>query len=310
MKPPPPWQKALDTMFKRRQNRLYMPTMVLSVVHLVDIGAASGWEVLFADVEQVFERLGGAALAGKAWQPFFHLSSSAGTWDLYKGSARASFADLRATRPKSRGSLTRRADRACVREPFRPGLLDPVARRAITWTILQRLLLEDAPLPRQLTRLDGVPIGRPYVPQPPPQFAAASYTRAYSAAPTQRASTRHHALQEQLARFLHQHQLKPLAPMSCDPAFDLAWQADGQLHVAEVKSLTTDNESEQLRRGLGQVLEYRHLLERRVAVRPRALLLVERRPERPHWPGVCKDADVDLVWPEQLKRVVYAGQSP
>jgi hypothetical protein len=44
-----------------------------------------------------------------------------------------------------------------------------------------------------------------------------------------------------------------------EPNFDLAWEADGTVFVAEIKSIADDNEEEQLRLGLGQVLRYRHL---------------------------------------------------
>lgn len=304
----PPWQAALERMFRRRQNRLYMPTVILSVIHLIDLGRVTGREVLFTDIEPVFDRLGGAELREKAWQPFFHLSRSAGIWEMHKGQTKASFAGLTAKRPKSRGALIKRSDRAQVKATYLPGLLDPTHRRSIAWEILQQLLLDDEPLPRQLARLDGVPVGRPYQPQSPPQFVEQSHTRTYSTAPIQQASEHHHALQEQLARFLHQHHLQPLAPMSCDPAFDLAWQVGDQLHVAEVKSLTRANESEQLRKGLGQVLEYRHLLARRTVVRPRALLVVEQKPRQLHWPGVCDDVGVLLVWPGRLEKLVQSGR--
>ena len=41
------------------------------------------------------------------------------------------------------------------------------------------------------------------------------------------------------------------------PNFDLAWQKDRTVFVAEVKSITAENEEHQLRLGLGQVLQYR-----------------------------------------------------
>jgi len=48
-----------------------------------------------------------------------------------------------------------------------------------------------------------------------------------------------------------------IEPRSCqppEPNFDLAWQRDETVFVAEVKSTTPGNEEEQLRLGLGQVL--------------------------------------------------------
>ena len=40
----------------------------------------------------------------------------------------------------------------------------------------------------------------------------------------------------------------------------MAWQKDGTVFVAEVKSITAENEEHQLRVGLGQVLRYRQHL--------------------------------------------------
>ncbi len=304
---PPVWQAALQRMFSRRQNPLYMPAVLLSVVKLFDHGVIWNGVVHFDAVEPVFDALGGEALAGRAWQPFFHLSRSAKLWTLYLGKRQASFADLTAGRPKSRGVLLSHADRARISDAYLPCLLDPDGRRAIAWAILEQLLLDGDDLPQQLTRLSGFRIGRVYRFRSPPQYAADSHTRTYRSAPTQQASQQHHALQDELARLLLHHRLEPLEPMSCDPAFDLAWEAEGRLHVAEVKSLHDGNESEQLRRGLGQVLEYRHLLARRSVVQPRALLLVERRPTRLHWPDVCEDVGVELLWPDRMARLVRAA---
>ena len=46
-----------------------------------------------------------------------------------------------------------------------------------------------------------------------------------------------------------------------EPNFDLAWQAGDTAFVVEIKSITDDNEEEQLRIGLGQVLRYRHCFQ-------------------------------------------------
>ncbi|MFE0590683.1 hypothetical protein [Micromonospora echinospora] len=75
---------------------------------------------------------------------------------------------------------------------------------------------------------------------------------------------------------------------------DLAWRdADGRQFVAEVKSITDANHAEQLRLGLGQVLEYRHRL--RVAGLPvNPVLLVRRLPD-PAWRQVCAENGVVLL---------------
>jgi hypothetical protein len=79
------------------------------------------------------------------------------------------------------------------------------------------------------------------------------------------------------------------------PDFDLAWLQDGQRVVVEVKSLTVENETSQLRMGLGQVLQYRHALK--VFGEVRAVPALERRPIDPTWESrLCGELGVVLTW--------------
>lgn len=75
---------------------------------------------------------------------------------------------------------------------------------------------------------------------------------------------------------------------------DLAWRdAEGKQFIAEVKSVFAGNEVEQLRLGLGQVLEYRHRLAA-LNVPVRALLVVPRALD-PGWRDICADNGVTLI---------------
>ncbi|WP_446210113.1 hypothetical protein [Micromonospora sp. IBSANI012] len=75
---------------------------------------------------------------------------------------------------------------------------------------------------------------------------------------------------------------------------DLAWRnADGRQFIAEVKSVYAGNQVEQLRLGLGQVLEYRHRLAAR-GVPVTAALLVSTCSD-PTWRDVCGDSGVILL---------------
>lgn len=75
---------------------------------------------------------------------------------------------------------------------------------------------------------------------------------------------------------------------------DLAWRdADGRQFIAEVKSVVGDHEVEQLRLGLGQVLEYRHRLAARgIVATP---VLVVSNCADPAWPAICGDNQVILL---------------
>ncbi|WP_405432275.1 hypothetical protein [Micromonospora sp. NBC_00617] len=75
---------------------------------------------------------------------------------------------------------------------------------------------------------------------------------------------------------------------------DLAWRdADGRQFIAEVKSVVGDNEVEQLRLGLGQVLEYRHRLAAH-GIDATPVLVVSRCTDRA-WPAICGDNHVILL---------------
>jgi hypothetical protein len=93
--------------------------------------------------------------------------------------------------------------------------------------------------------------------------------------------------------------LEPLLPGSAGPSYDLAWETETAIFVAEVKSLTLANEERQLRLGLGQVLRYWHALSNR----PKpviAVLAVEERPADESWLALADRLGVWLLWPESM----------
>lgn len=114
----------------------------------------------------------------------------------------------------------------------------------------------------------------------------------------------HRRLQDGLAAAAAARGLVVLSPRPpSDPEFDLAWhvpeRADApvsELTVCEIKSLTGENESSQLRSGLGQLLDYQDQLTARGVV-VRAVLWVERAPREPRWVDLCRRAGVQLAWP-------------
>lgn len=116
--------------------------------------------------------------------------------------------------------------------------------------------------------------------------------------------TRAHAVtQNALADYLLERGITPLSPAPGDPNFDLAWSSRGTLWVAEVKSVTPQNEEKQLRLGLGQLLRYRQLLKSARKGSVNAVLLVEHQPSDPSWLSLCEALDVVIAWPSALNRV-------
>ncbi|WUD75255.1 YDG/SRA domain-containing protein [Streptomyces sp. NBC_00510] len=112
----------------------------------------------------------------------------------------------------------------------------------------------------------------------------------------------HRGLQNALADLVRAHGMTPLSPTLTDPAFDLAWKREEILTVAEVKSLRLENETEQLRSGLGQLLDYVDQLSAR-APNVRGVLWVERAPSESRWLGICERAGIVLAWPGQDMRI-------
>lgn len=95
----------------------------------------------------------------------------------------------------------------------------------------------------------------------------------------------------------------PRSPRPEEPNFDLAWERNGLVHVAEVKSITDQNEEQQLRLGLGQLLRYRSLLRRRYAAAA-AVLVAEREPRDPSWRELCSELGITLVTPTDLTELL------
>jgi hypothetical protein len=110
----------------------------------------------------------------------------------------------------------------------------------------------------------------------------------------------HARTQNALASFVRASGLQPFRPKAGEPLYDLAWHGNDRLFVAEIKSLTVENEERQLRSGLGQVLRYQQRLARRgLMVIP--VLAVERRPADPTWADLCAQHGVLLVWPSTFE---------
>ena len=114
----------------------------------------------------------------------------------------------------------------------------------------------------------------------------------------------HADTQNELARILCDAGLSPRSRLPHEPNFDLAWQVGGTVFVAEVKSITDDNEEEQLRLGLGQVLRYRHRLQRIGHPKVVAVLVPERLPRDSSWADLCQELQVVLLHGASLDQAV------
>ena len=107
----------------------------------------------------------------------------------------------------------------------------------------------------------------------------------------------HNRLQNQLSDLVEAAGYTPIDPESpIDPAFDLAWFMEQTLFVVEVKSCTQDNQTQQLRLGIGQVLDYEDtLVARGHTVQP--VLYLEKQPADLRWSGLTRRHGIQLIWP-------------
>jgi len=112
----------------------------------------------------------------------------------------------------------------------------------------------------------------------------------------------HNRTQNLLRSFLENKGVRTMQPNAAldDPDFDLGWERGGVWFVAEVKSLTDSNETQQLRLAIGQVLDYQDRLSRRHSD-VRAVIAVERAIRDRRWVALCERHNVILVWPETFE---------
>lgn len=125
---------------------------------------------------------------------------------------------------------------------------------------------DDAPLRRDLTQLD-------------------------------RGTAAHEATLTALVEHLGRKGVLVQAPARHAPRFDAGWTVDDGVYIAEVKSLGDANQDQQIRLGLGQVLDYVHQLQRQQTVGMlRPVLVLERRPSDDRWPPLFASRDIVLTW--------------
>jgi len=112
----------------------------------------------------------------------------------------------------------------------------------------------------------------------------------------------HADTQNELARVLQEAGIEPRSRTPGEPNFDLAWEIEGVVFVAEVKSITDRNEEGQLRLGLGQVLRNRHRLRALGHANVVAVLVPERVPRDPSWRDLCHEVGAVLLSRDELEK--------
>jgi hypothetical protein len=161
-------------------------------------------------------------------------------------------------------------------------------------------------LPAQGSPTDLASTLMPYVPPRHDTAASASLVDAlprsgsYDMDALDRRTADHHALQSVAERWLTSlGWTSHSAPLGSQALPDLMGEHEGRWVVVEVKTIDPERPElarQQLRLGLGQVLDYRERL-RRIHADTHALIVVSLAPSDPAWIEITSACDVGLTWP-------------
>ena len=111
----------------------------------------------------------------------------------------------------------------------------------------------------------------------------------------------HMELQDLVSATLVKLGLKPLSWKGSEPTYDLAFELGSRIVVVEVKTLGAGSSTQQMRLGLGQLLEYRHRLAQLHQREVRGLL-VASRPVPDPWPAIVAGAEAVAISSDDLRR--------
>lgn len=110
----------------------------------------------------------------------------------------------------------------------------------------------------------------------------------------------HEATVDLLRERLSQRGIIAERPAGSGPQFDVGWLRARTLFIAEVKSLTGAREDQQIRLGIGQVLDYRYQVSQKHPAPPVGVLVLERKPSDARWEGIARSTGVVLTWGSQF----------
>lgn len=122
------------------------------------------------------------------------------------------------------------------------------------------------------------------------------------------ATNAHNSFQNRLAEQALAAGFLPVRSTRTNARFDLGWHDGKTLVAVEVKSLRGISRTNQLRLGLGQILDYAaRLRDQGVSLQP-VLAVDDPPPDSSHWDALCSEHGVTLVWPDVLERI-FPGAS-
>ncbi|MFH9466163.1 hypothetical protein ACH4LT_02520 [Streptomyces clavifer] len=88
------------------------------------------------------------------------------------------------------------------------------------------------------------------------------------------------------------------------PKFDAGWVVGTELFIAEVKGLTGTSQDQQIRLGIGQVLDYAHQLRHRGSGHSiRSVLVLEKKPADGRWASFAQAVGIRLPWGPRFEAI-------
>lgn len=107
----------------------------------------------------------------------------------------------------------------------------------------------------------------------------------------------HESTVEALIRHLASRGVEAHSYARNSPRFDAGWAIGKDIFIAEVKSLTGTSQDQQIRLGIGQVLDYVHQLRLTVSDRSiRPVLVLEKVPADGRWISLAQEVGIQLTW--------------
>jgi hypothetical protein len=130
--------------------------------------------------------------------------------------------------------------------------------------------------------------------------AVDDHTHPVDIAALEKATRRHMQLQDLLAETLLRRGIEPRSPGSWEPQFDLVFEHAGVAYIVEAK---TGNPVvfQQVRIGVGQVLEYCHRARGTTAADVRPVLILEAEPPDP-WRDLSENLGIAILRADDLQR--------
>lgn len=185
---------------------------------------------------------------------------------------------------------------ALWKQPAHPGHLRAIVDSAVTICGDRGLLERTGSAARwRFPQTITGPVGSPYRAATRPRARAESRVLVEIDMDDLDARTDEHMeLQDRVSVVLEDLGLEPLSWKAPEPFYDLAFELGPIIVVVEVKTLGPGANAQQMRLGLGQLLEYKHRLEKQHQREVRGVL-VASRPIPDPWPAIFADVAADAI---------------